>query len=41
MSSVTNAHETTNYSLDELKMQFDAYEEGVRGSYLFVSVGIS
>jgi len=25
-------------SLDDLRPQFEAYEEGVRGSYLFVNV---
>lgn len=38
MSSVNNSLDIPVSSLDDLKARFEAYEEGVRGSYLFVSV---
>jgi hypothetical protein len=38
MSSVNNSLDIPVFSLDDLKARFEVYEEGVRGSYLFVSV---
>lgn len=41
MSSSNNSFDPPIFSLDDLKVRFEGYEEGVRGSYLFVSVRIS
>lgn len=38
MSSINGGYEVSPMSLDDLHAQFEAYEEGVRGSYLFVNV---
>lgn len=40
MSSINGPLDTSVTNLDDLKARFEAYEEGVRGSYLFVSVRI-
>ena len=38
MSSMNGPLDTSVTNLDDLKARFEVYEEGVRGSYLFVSV---
>ena len=40
MSSINGPLDTSTTNLDDLNGRFEAYEEGVRGSYLFVSVRI-
>jgi len=38
MSSINGSYDTSTENLDDLRTQFEKYEEGVRGSYLFVNV---
>lgn len=38
MSSMNGSYDTPPMNLDDLRTQFETYEEGVRGSYLFVNV---
>jgi hypothetical protein len=40
MSAVNGPYDAPITGLDDLKNRFEVYEEGVRGSYLFVNVSL-